>query len=187
MFMVFQQTYTIINRDRNQSWFLRQMCKEMKDYLLSLSFDETYNNVLYHVGNILNGETSEILGQEFPFLEVRCIDVWTDDKLQFEFDERIKFYSNIVKWAGLQTEYENEIVSPAMVYIDSCKEENCMLEDLKFWLPKMTYGAILSGYNLSYHQHENPKKLAQLKKSIIKGIGQYPHKVYLDGSWYRVL
>lgn len=187
MVMVFPQQYTVINRDRNQSWFLRQMCKELKDYLLSLSFDESYNNVLYHIGNLQNGETSEILGQELPFLEVRCIDVWGNAKQEAEFDERIKFYNNIVKWKGFQEQYDDQIFSPSMVYIDSCSEDYCVLDDLKFWLPRMTYGAVLSGYNLSYRQHESPKKLAQLKKSIIRGIGEYPHKVYLDGSWYRVL
>lgn len=185
--MIFEQKYTTIKRDRNQSWFLRQMCKEIKDYLFSLSFDESYSNVLYHVGNIQNGETSEILSQEFPFLEVRCIDIWPDVKIEMEFDERTKFYNNIIKWKGNKEQYEQDIFSPSMVYIDSCDNDCYILEDLKFWLPKMNYGSILSGYNLSYQHHDTPRKVAQLKKSIIKGIGEYPHKVYLDGSWYRIL
>ena len=61
--MTFPLNYTIINRDRNHSWFLRQMCKELKDYLFSLYFDESYTNVLYHIGDIKNGETSEILAE----------------------------------------------------------------------------------------------------------------------------
>lgn len=186
--MIFNENYTVLSRDRNQSWFLREMCRNLKDYLLSLSFDESYNNVLYHVGDIFNGETSEILAQELPFLEIRCIDEWLQKpSYEFEFDERTKFYSNIVKWKGTQESFANDIISPAMVYIDSCKEDYCILEDLKFWLPKMATGSILGGYHLSYRQYETPKKMAQLKKSLIMGLGEYPHKVYLDGSWYRLL
>lgn len=185
--MTFQINYTVINRDRNHSWFLRQMCKELKDYLLSLSFDESYDNVLYHIGDIKNGETTEILAQEFPFLQVRCIDYWPDLKHEEEFNERTKFYNNIIKWKGSYEQYKNKILPPAMIYLDYCNEEHCILNHLKFWLPRMNYGSVLSGYNLSYKQHENPKKLFQIKKSIIRGIGEFPHKVYLDGSWYRIL
>lgn len=182
--MIFESKYKNIIRDRNTEWFLRQMCKEVKDYLLSLSFDANYTNTLYHVNGVQNGETSEILAQEFPFLNIYCIDNWkTNPDLERHFDDRTKFYSNIFKLHGKAEDFKSEISSPIMVYIDYCEEDYCVLDDLMFWLPIMNNGSIVSGHHLSYKQYDKPKKLHDAKKSIIKGINEYPDKVYLDGSW----
>ncbi len=160
------------------------MCKEIKDYLLSLSFDANYSNALYHVNGVQNGETSEILAQEFPFLNVYCIDNWKfNPELESYFDDRTKFYPNLFKMYGKAETLEEKIITPIMVYIDYCEEDNCILDDLMFWLPRMKKGSIISGHHLSYKQYDKPKKLHDSKKSIIKGINQYPEKVYLDGSW----
>jgi hypothetical protein len=186
--MILSHPYKARHRDRNESWFLRQMCKDLKDYLLSVSLDDGYSAILYHVGGIASGETSEIFAQEFPFLEIICIDDWEQyPNLEFEFDERLKFYANITKLKGKSTDFENEIFTPSMIYIDGCKNEECIKNDLHFWLNHIDYGVVLSGYNLSFKLYKKPKDLPKVKKVILSGIRSKPHKKYLDGSWYFIL
>ena len=182
--MIFETKYRNVFRDRNSEWFLRQMCKEIKDYTLSLSFDANYTNTLYHVNGVQNGETSEILAQEFPFLNVYCIDDWKlYPELEREFEDRTKFYPNLFKMYGKAEDFADTIASPIMVYIDNCKGDDCILDDLMFWLPRMNNGSIISGHHLSYKQYDKPKKLHNAKKAIIRGINEHPQRVYLDGSW----
>lgn len=186
--MVLQHNFKTRHRDRNESWFLREMCKDLKDYLLSLSLDEGYESVLYHVGGVDGGETSEIFAQEFPFLNIVAIDDWSQaPNLELEFDDRLKFYQNIVKFEGKSQDFEQEIVLPSIVYIDGCREEQCITDDLYFWLNKMNSGSVLSGYNLSFKKYNKPALLPKFKRALLNGIGNKPHKTYLDGSWYYIL
>jgi hypothetical protein len=110
------------------------MCKDLKDYLLSVSFDSAYSPVVYLLGEMGVGEVAEILAQEFPFLKIHCLSEWVgeDAKYENEFDERVKFYDNIIKDKGKIEEFIDEIYSPAMVYIASCNDASCLQQDLDF-------------------------------------------------------
>lgn len=186
--MIFNHNYSTILRDRNQSWFLREMCRDLKDYLLTLSYDDEYTNTLYHIDGVLNGETTEILTQEFPFLNITCIDDWTaKTELEMEFENRSKYYPNMSRWNGEQNAFTNDIQTPCMVYLDNCGDEEEIVKNLKFWLPRMSEGSVISGHCLRYDSFRRPNSMTKVKGAIIKGIGDFPNKTYLDGSWYYCL
>ncbi len=186
--MLFTNQYKSRHRDRNESWYLREMCKDLKDYLLSLSLEEGYQPIMYHVGGIASGETSEIFAQEFPFLEIICIDNWNEyPNLESEFDDRLKFYTNISKFKGKSVDFIEDIVTPTMIYIDGCRNEQCVADDLNFWFNFVRSGIVLSGYNLSFKLYNKPATLPKIKRVILDVIGEAPHKKYLDGSWYFII
>lgn len=186
--MILNHNFKYDFRGKIHGWTLRTMCRDLKEYLLSLSFDESYNNTLYHVSGV-DGETTEIFAQEFPFLNIYSIDNrWGNDKImESDFEERTKFYPNIFKLDGGVEKNSPEIFSPSTVFLDSCRDEKCLIDELNFWLPKMKTGSIISGNHLYFKHYNDHKKLFRMKTVIFDAIGDNPHKIYPDGSWYRIL
>jgi hypothetical protein len=186
--MVLNHNFKYDFRGKIHGWTLRTMCRDLKEYLLSLSFDESYNNILCHVSGV-DGETSEIFAQEFPFLNIYSIDEdWGKNKqIERNFEERTKFYPNIFKLDGSLQENSGETFSPSITFLDSCKDEKCLIEELNYWLPRMRKGSIISGNHLYFKHYDNHKKLFKMKSTIFDAIGDNPHKIYPDGSWYRIL
>lgn len=168
------------HRDNHQSWFLRKMCREIKDYLLGLSLDDNYSSIIYNTG-AFNGETSEILAQEFPFLNVYCIDDWTAEN-QYAFDERSKFYNNLYRMDGDLELLQDQIENPVLVYIENCGNPECIDQQLNFWLSRMERGAIIGGNSLLRRKFTKQRDYFNFKKTLVQKIG-HPHIQYADGSW----
>lgn len=188
--MRFNHTYPFTREDIYMSWWTREMCRDLKDYLLSLSFDGSYSPVVYFVGDVGDGKRAEVIAQELPFFAVHTISQWNEKNgqaVENMFDERVKFYNNIIKDKGTPQEYLDEIYSPAMVFIDSCKEPSCLQEDFNFWLPRMRHGAIVAGNHYLLKTFKNHKVAFETRKVIVDTFLDEPHKVYPDGGWYRIL
>jgi hypothetical protein len=187
--MVFNHNYKSLKKDIYAAWWLRQMCKDLKDYLLSVSFDSAYSPVVYLIGEMGVGEVAEILAQEFPFLKIHCLSEWVgeDAKYENEFDERVKFYDNIIKDKGKIEEFIDEIYSPAMVYIASCNDASCLQQDLDFWKPGLRKGAIMAGGHYAWKHYRNHKLFFEVQKVVINTFYSEPDKKYTDGSWYKII
>lgn len=92
------------------------------------------------------------------------------------FKERIKHYLNVT----FIQEPSNVAVrlfddeSLDAVYIDGDHRFNCVIEDIKLWLPKLKFNGVLSGHDYC----EN----GGVRRAIDKLI-QKPFKIYDDSSW----
>lgn len=164
---------------------LRIFCKDIKQIV-----GET--PTIVEIGSYM-GESSEIFAQEFPKGKIICIDSWEggfDDsdscsesdysEVEEQFDLRLSLYDNIQKIKGYSTDYSFEC---DVVYIDACHKYECVINDIKHWLPLTKQ--IISGHDyntdefIQYHPH-----IAGVKVAVNELLGT-PDNNYGDGSWYK--
>jgi hypothetical protein len=164
---------------------LRLFCNDIKEILGEFP-------TIVELGSYM-GESSLIFAQEFPKGKIICIDSWEggyDNQdsasranyidVEEQFDLRLKLVDNIQKIKGYSTDYSIEC---DMVYIDACHKYECVIEDIKHWLPLTK--KIISGHD--YNTDEFIKKhphIAGVKIAVNEQLGK-PNKTYEDGSWFK--
>lgn len=163
---------------------LRLFCNEVKKIL-----GET--PTIVELGSFM-GESSLVFAEEFPNGKIICIDPWQggyDEKdgaslanftdVEEQFDLRMKLVNNIQKIKGYSTDYKIEC---DMVYIDACHKYECVIADIKHWLP-------LTKKIISGHDYIHPlwakrfPHIADVRVAVEELLGQ-PDKIYMDGSWF---
>jgi hypothetical protein len=164
---------------------LRKMCNNLKEILGD-------SPVIVELGSYM-GESSMIFSQEFPNAKIYCIDSWEggfDDSdsashanyidVEEQFDLRLKEMLNVEKLKGYTT---NFVIECDMVYIDACHKYECVVDDIKHWLPLTKKVITGHDYNtdefIKIHPH-----IAGVKIAINELLGN-PDKIYGDGSWYK--
>jgi hypothetical protein len=166
---------------------LRNFCKDLKKILGE-------SPTIVELGSYM-GESSVIFAQEFPNGNIICIDSWeggfdVDDSASYadyvdveeQFDLRLEDYPNIKKIKGYSTDFS---IDCDLVYIDACHKYECVINDIRHWLPLTK--KIISGHDyhseefIKYHPH-----IAGVKIAVNELIGT-PDKIYQDGSWYKEL
>jgi hypothetical protein len=164
---------------------LRLFCQELREIVGE-------SPTIVELGSYM-GESSIIFSQEFPNAKIYCIDSWEggfDDSdtcsndnyslVEEEFNKRLFLTKNITKLKGLSTSYSIEC---DVVYIDACHKYECVINDIKHWLPLTKQ--IISGHDYSTdefiltHPH-----IAGVKIAINELLG-HPDKIYNDGSWFK--
>ena len=163
---------------------LRLFCNDIKEILGE-------SPTIVELGSYM-GESSLILAQEFPNGKIICIDSWEggyDNQdsasradyidVEGQFDLRLNLVENIQKIKGYSTDYSIEC---DMVYIDACHKYECVIADIKHWLPLTK--KIISGHDyntdefIKIHPH-----IAGVKQAVNEILGT-PNKTYGDGSWF---
>ena len=163
---------------------LRLFCNDIKEILGK-------SPTIVELGSYM-GESSLIFAQEFPNGKIICIDSWEggyDNQdsasradyidVEGQFDLRLNLVENIQKIKGYSTDYSIEC---DMVYIDACHKYECVIADIKHWLPLTK--KIISGHDyntdefIKIHPH-----IAGVKQAVNEILGT-PNKTYGDGSWF---
>lgn len=173
-------------RNSEGSWELRLLCQDIKDKLYNLSDIP----IVVEIGSY-SGESSIIFAQEFPFAIIYCIDPWVNgyddkdiisfadmEKIEKEFDERTKYYKNIVKIKDYSTNINIQNVS--MIYIDGNHQYEFVKNDILHWKDKILPNGIISGHD--YYDHQEHSHVAGVKKAVLELLG-FPNLRYKDGSW----
>ena len=176
-----------IMRDFDSEKELRLFCNDIKEILGE-------SPTIVELGSYM-GESSLIFAQEFPKGKIICIDSWEggyDNRdsasmadyidVEEQFDLRLKLVDNIQKIKGYSTDYSIEC---DMVYIDACHKYECVIADIKHWLPLTK--KIISGHD--YNTDEFIKKhphIAGVKIAVNELLGS-PYKTYGDGSRFKTI
>lgn len=181
-----------VMRDINGAWHLREMCKDIKDYLYNLS----ENPIIVEIGSYM-GESTEIFAQEFPFATICAIDPWIngyDDNdetsdadmidVENQFDIRTKYYKNIIKIKDFSLNVDVFSDDISMIYIDGSHKYEDVKADILYWRNKIKVGGIISGHD--YYLINSPKHVEGVKKAINEVLVTID-KNYKDGSWFKVL
>lgn len=179
-----------IMRTAQNSWDLRVMCRELRQYLI-----DSKATLLVEVGAYA-GESSEIFAQEFPFMEIQCIDPWQQGydpadvtssadmgAVESDFTLRTLYLSNLKKLKGISEDFPQ--LEPFIVYIDGNHQYEAVKADIKFWLARLKPGGIIAGHD--YWSDEFLKTtphVAGVKRAIHELLG-VPDRTYGDGSWYK--
>lgn len=171
-------------RSMDSAWYLRLLCRDIKDYLYNLSS----NPIIVEIGSY-EGESTEIFAQEFPFATIYAIDPWVngyDDKdfasnsnmIQVEnnFNERTKYYKNIIKIKDFSLNVDMSNIH--MVYIDGNHQYEAVKNDILHWKPRLVKNGIISGHDYTNYGH-----VAGVKKAVDE-ILKSVDKVYKDNSWF---
>ncbi len=166
---------------REQEYLIRglnNMCSNIKNI-----------SKMAEIGSYI-GESTEIFAQNFSDSTIHCIDPWQSgydqldlasldmDNVEFEFDRRMKQYSNIVKIKKTSVDasvnFENEYFD--FVYIDANHTYNAVKEDIQTWLPKIK----INGY-IGFHDYDNP----DVRRAITESFG-YAQIVFEDQSVFFI-
>lgn len=180
-----------VMRDINGAWHLREMCKDIKDYLYNLS----ENPIIVEIGSYM-GESTEIFAQEFPFATICAVDPWIngyDDNdetsdadmidVENQFDMRIKYYKNIIKIKDFSLNV-NTVDEIDMIYIDGSHRYEDVKADILYWKDKIKSGGIISGHD--YYLTNTPKHVKGVEQAIIELLVTID-KSYKDGSWLKFI
>jgi len=177
----------IVMRPQESEMELRRFCRDIKEIVGD-------SPTIVELGSYM-GESSLIFSQEFPKGKVICVDSWEggfDDSdsashadyidVEEQFDIRLNSVTNIQKIKGLSTDFSIEC---DVVYIDACHKYECVINDIKHWLPLTK--KIISGHDyntdefIKIHPHIAGVKIA------INELLNKPDKTYGDGSWYKLI
>lgn len=180
-----EKVLKVVMRTPESEMELRRFCNDIK---LIIGDSPT----IVELGSYM-GESSSIFAEEFPNGKIICIDSWEngfddDDITSFadyldveeQFDLRHLSHKNITKIKGYSTDYSIEC---DLVYIDACHKYECVIDDIKHWLPITKQ--IISGHDYSsddfiaIHPH-----IAGVKVAVNELLGN-PDSVYGDGSWFK--
>jgi len=181
-----EKTLKIVMRPIDSENELRRFCKDIKEIV-----GETPRIV--ELGSYM-GESSLIFSQEFPNGEIICIDSWEGGfdgndsashadyiDVEEQFDLRLENQKNVKKIKGYSTDYNFEC---DIVYIDACHKYECVINDIKHWLPLTK--KIISGHDyntdefIKIHPHIAGVKIA------VNELLNKPDMTYGDGSWYKI-
>lgn len=185
----------ITMRNIESAWYLRELCRELREYFLE-------DNISYKIIEIgsYTGESSEILAQEFPFMQLYCIDPWKGDyddrdaashsnfdEVEKLFTERINYLPNIVPFKGVLQDFLDEEIEGniAFVYIDGNHQYEAVKEDIQNSI-NFLKPAFIAGHDyyeddefLKQHPH-----IAGVKRAVLETLG-VPNTIYEDGSWIK--
>jgi hypothetical protein len=164
---------------------LRLFCSEIKKIIGE-------SPTIVELGSYM-GESSLIFSEEFPNGNIICIDSWVggfDDSdsashanyidVENQFDIRMGMVNNITKIKGLSTDFSFEC---DLVYIDACHKYECVVNDIKHWLPLTKQ--VISGHD--YNTEDFIKKYPHIEgvKRAVNDMLGVPDKTFLDGSWFK--
>jgi len=166
---------------------LVDMCNDIKKHLNDSEI------TIVEIGSYM-GESAEVFAQEFPRATIYCVDPWlggfddldTASRADFstveeQFDLRTKKYPNIIKVKNFS---KDVVIKTDVVYIDGCHKYECVIEDIKHWLPQTK--SIVTGHD--YYEDDNFLKIhphvAGVKKAVNELLGT-PDSLYSDGSWLK--
>jgi hypothetical protein len=149
---------------------------------------------IVEIGSFM-GESSLIFAEEFPKGKIICIDPWVggyDEKdgashanfedVEEQFDLRMNLVNNIEKIKGYSTDHKIEC---DLVYIDACHKYECVVEDIKHWIPLTK--KIISGHDyVNDIQAKRYPHIADVRVAVNEVLGN-PDKIYGDGSWWKML
>ena len=174
-------------RPKDSEIELRKFCKDLKEVIGE-------NPIIVELGSYM-GESSVIFAEEFPNGKIICIDSWEGGfdnsdsashadyvDVENQFNLRLEKYNNIEKIKGYSTDFS---IDCDLVYIDACHKYECVINDIKHWLPLTK--KVISGHDyntddfIRLHPH-----IAGVKVAINELLTQ-PDKTYGDGSWYKIL
>jgi hypothetical protein len=176
-----------VMRPKDSEIELRKFCKDLKEVIGE-------NPIIVELGSYM-GESSVIFAEEFPNGKIICIDSWEGGfdnsdsashadyvDVENQFNLRLEKYNNIEKIKGYSTDFS---IDCDLVYIDACHKYECVINDIKHWLPLTK--KVISGHDyntddfIRLHPH-----IAGVKVAINELLTQ-PDKTYGDGSWYKIL
>ena len=176
-----------VMRPKDSEIELRKFCNDLKSVIGE-------NPTIVELGSYM-GESSVIFAEEFPKGKIICIDSWEGGfdnsdsashadyvDVENQFNLRLEKYNNIEKIKGYSTDFS---IDCDLVYIDACHKYECVINDIKHWLPLTK--KVISGHDyntddfIRLHPH-----IAGVKVAINELLTQ-PDKTYGDGSWYKIL
>ena len=179
-----------VMRDINGAWHLREMCKDIKDYLYNLS----ENPIIVEIGSYM-GESTEIFAQEFPFATIYAIDPWIngyDDNdetsradmidVENQFDMRTKYYKNIIKIKDFSLNVDVFSDDISMIYIDGSHKYEDVKADILYWRNKIKVGGIISGHDYELNNKHN--HISGIKRAVDEELSGFD-KIYKDTSWLK--
>jgi hypothetical protein len=149
---------------------------------------------IVEIGSFM-GESSLIFAEEFPKGKIICIDPWVGgydesdgashanfEDVEEQFDLRMNLVNNIEKIKGYSTDHKIEC---DLVYIDACHKYECVVEDIKHWIPLTK--KIISGHDyVNDIQAKRYPHIADVRVAVNEVLGN-PDKIYGDGSWWKML
>ena len=135
----------------------------------------------YEVGSFA-GESMEVLAKYFDVFH--CVDLFNDaceypnlPDVEASFDIRAKAAGNVIK--HVTTSREQAILTPNgtadFVYIDACHLYEYVIEDIRYWLPKVRAGGIISGHDFIVNTPDVVR--------AVKEVFGEPDFVFADTSW----
>jgi hypothetical protein len=175
----------IVMRDYSSEQELNRLCDEIEKYIGK-------SPTIVELGSYM-GESALIFAKRFTNGKIICIDSWEGgfDNLdsashadyvdvEEQFDIRMDLVNNIQKYKGLSTNFSFEC---DMLYIDACHKYECVVNDIKHWLPLTK--TIISGHD--YYEDEEIFKIhphiSGVSTAVNECLGK-PNKIFNDGSWY---
>jgi hypothetical protein len=176
-----------VMRPKDSEVELRKFCKDVKTIIGD-------NPIIVELGSYM-GESSVIFAEEFPEGKIICIDSWEggfDESdsashadyidVEKQFDFRLEKFKNIEKIKGYSTDFNIEC---DLVYIDACHKYECVVNDIKHWLPLTK--KVISGHDYNTDEFIRVHPHIAGVKVAINEIFNDPDKVYGDGSWFKIL
>jgi hypothetical protein len=177
----------VVMRPHDSEMELRRFCKNLKE----IAGDSP---TIVELGSYM-GESSLIFAQEFPNGNIICIDTWQGgydiedsaslsdyNEVERQFDLRASLVNNIRKIKG---DSRSESINCDAVYIDACHKYECVVNDIKHWLPLTKFAICGHDYQTEEFISQNPH-IAGVKRAINDTLGK-PQKVYGDGSWLKII
>jgi len=176
----------IIMRPKQSELELRKFCHEIKNIVGE-------EPIIVELGSYM-GESSLIFSEEFPNGKIICIDSWEGNfdvedsashadyiDVENQFNLRMTLSNNITKIKGYSTDFSFEC---DVVYIDACHKYECVINDIKHWLPLTK--KIISGHDyVSDEIYQIHPHIKGVKIAVNELLGK-PNKIFNDGSWYKL-
>ena len=165
---------------------LRDLCNHVKDHIGT-------KIVIVEIGSFA-GDSTEIFAQNFE--TVCSIDPWesgydsADDasnpslydmkKVEDQFDELCKEFSNIVKMKGKSEDSVDDFDDGSldMVYIDGNHQYQAVKEDIQRWIVKVKIGGFIAGHDWNSRHHPG------VSKAVTEVLGS-PDRTFRDSSWIK--